>query len=48
MVIASALILHAQTGPELFGYPFLGVVGVVAAAVLGLGLVVGILRSGRL
>lgn len=48
LVIASALIVHASAGPELFGYPLLGVVGFVAAAVLGLGLVVGILRSGRL
>ena len=48
IVIASALIVHASAGPELFGYPLLGVVGFVAAAVLGLGLVVGILRSGRL
>jgi ubiquinone biosynthesis protein len=48
LVIASALIVHAPAGPALFGYPLLGVVGFVAAAVLGLGLVVGILRSGRL
>lgn len=48
IVIASALIVHASAGPVLFGYPLLGVVGFVAAAVLGLGLVVGILRSGRL
>jgi ubiquinone biosynthesis protein len=48
IVIASALIVHASAGPELFGYPLLGVVGFVAAVVLGLGLVVGILRSGRL
>lgn len=48
LVIASALIVHASAGPEMFGYPLLGVAGFVAAAVLGLGLVVGILRSGRL
>lgn len=48
IVIASALIAQAPSGPELFGFPLLGVVGFVAAAVLGLGLVVGILRSGRL
>jgi ubiquinone biosynthesis protein len=30
------------------GYPLLGVVGFVTAAVLGIGLAIGILRSGRL
>jgi hypothetical protein len=31
-----------------FGYPLPGLIGFFAAAVLGLGLAVGILRSGRL
>jgi hypothetical protein len=35
-------------GPQLFGFPALGLAGFIAAAVLGIGLAIGILRSGRL
>lgn len=35
-------------GPRVFGYPSLGLAGFVVAGVLGMGLAVGILRSGRL
>lgn len=48
IVIASSIMVHAAAGPHLFGYPLLGVVGFVTAAVLGIGLAIGILRSGRL
>ncbi|MHC4713592.1 MAG: ABC1 kinase family protein [Planctomycetota bacterium] len=48
LVIASSVILHAGTGPLLFGVPALGIVGYLLAAVLGLWLVWAILRSGRL
>jgi ubiquinone biosynthesis protein len=48
IVVGSSLIVHAGAGPPLFGYPLLGVAGFVAAAVLGIGLALGILRSGRL
>jgi ubiquinone biosynthesis protein len=48
IVIASSIMVHAAAGPQAFGYPLLGLGGFVAAGVLGLGLVVGILRSGRL
>ena len=48
IVIGSSVIVHAGVGPEVLGYPLLGVVGFVAAAVLGIGLAIGILRSGRL
>ena len=37
-----------RRGPQLHGYPVLGLAGFMAAGVLGLGLAVGILRSGRL
>jgi ubiquinone biosynthesis protein len=40
--------VHAAAGPEAFGYPLLGLAGFVAAGVLGIGLALGILRSGRL
>jgi ubiquinone biosynthesis protein len=48
VVIASAIVMHAGTGPETFGYPALGLAGFVVAGVLGIGLSIGILKSGRL
>ena len=48
IVIGSAVMVHAGAGPQAFGFPALGLAGFVVAAVLGLGLAVGILRSGRL
>ena len=48
VVIASAIVMHAGTGPETFGYPAPGLAGFVVAGVLGIGLAIGILKSGRL
>jgi ubiquinone biosynthesis protein len=48
IVIGSAVVMHAGLGPLFGGYPSLGLAGFVVAGVLGLGLAVGILRSGRL
>jgi ubiquinone biosynthesis protein len=48
IVIGSSIMVHAGVGPQLLGYPLLGVAGFLAAGVLGIGLAVGILRSGRL
>jgi ubiquinone biosynthesis protein len=48
IVVGSSVIVHAGLGPHAFGYPSLGIAGFVAAGVLGIGLVIGILRSGRL
>ncbi|MBI4484930.1 MAG: ubiquinone biosynthesis protein UbiB [Acidobacteria bacterium] len=48
IVVASSVMVHAAVGPQAFGYPLLGLAGFVTAGVLGLGLAVGILRSGRL
>ena len=48
IVIASSIMVHAAVGPSMFGYPALGLVGFVVAGFLGIGLAVGILRSGRL
>jgi ubiquinone biosynthesis protein len=48
IVIGSAVVMHAGLGPPFGGYPSLGLAGFVVAGVLGLGLAVGILRSGRL
>ena len=48
IVIGSSIVVHAAAGPQAFGYPLLGLAGFVAAGVLGIGLAIGILRSGRL
>ena len=48
LVIGSSLILHSGLRPHIFGMPIVGIVGYILAAVLGLWLVWGILRSGRL
>jgi ubiquinone biosynthesis protein len=48
LVIGSSLIFRLGTGPTLFGFPALGLTGFLTAAVLGIWLVIGIMRSGRL
>lgn len=48
IVIGSSVVVHAGVGPLAFGYPFLGLAGFLGAGVLGIGLAIGILRSGRL
>jgi ubiquinone biosynthesis protein len=48
IVIGSSIVVHASLGPTAFGYPLVGVIGFVIAGVLGIGLAVGILKSGRL
>jgi len=48
LILSSSMILVAGKGPTLFGYPVIGIVGYLLAGVLGLWLVWGIMRSGRL
>jgi ubiquinone biosynthesis protein len=48
IVVGSSIIVHAEAGPRLLGYPLLGLVGFLTAGILGIGLAIGILRSGRL
>ena len=47
LIVGSSLIFQAKSGPAMFGYPALGMVGFLAAGLLGLWLVVLLLRSGR-
>jgi ubiquinone biosynthesis protein len=47
-VIGSSIMVHAGVGPTVLGYPALGLAGFLAAGLLGVGLALGILRSGRL
>lgn len=48
LIVGSSLIMQTDKGPLLFGFPMLGFLGYTVAAFLGLWLVIGILRSGRL
>jgi ubiquinone biosynthesis protein len=48
IIVASSIIIHSGTGPKLFGLPMFGLTGYVIAALLGLWILVGILRSGQL
>jgi ubiquinone biosynthesis protein len=48
IVIGSAVVVHAGIGPQMFGYAALGLAGFIGAGVLGIGLALGVLRSGRL
>jgi ubiquinone biosynthesis protein len=48
IIVASSIIIHSGKGPMLFGLPMFGLIGYVIAALLGLWILVGILRSGQL
>lgn len=48
LIIGSSLIIMTNKGPLMYGFPMLGILGFIFAGVLGLGLAIGILRSGRL
>lgn len=48
LIIGSSLIVMTNRGPLINGFPVLGIVGFVFAGFLGLGLAIGVLRSGRL
>ena len=47
LIIGSSLVMAFGGGPKLYGYPFMGILGFIAAGVLGLWLVFLILRSGK-
>jgi ubiquinone biosynthesis protein len=48
LIVGSSIIFQTGVGPSFFGYPMLGLVGFLLASILGLWLLVGIIRSGRL
>lgn len=48
LIIGSSLIIMANKGPLVYGFPVLGIMGFIFAGILGLGLAIAILRSGRL
>lgn len=48
LIVGSSLIIQAEGGPYLFDLPLLGVLGYVVAGIFGMGLILSIIRSGRL
>lgn len=48
LLLSSSLIIQAKIGPFIKGYPVLGLAGFFTAAVMGLWLLIGIIKSGRL
>jgi len=48
LIIGSSFVIQIDKGPMLFDYPALGVIGYVLASVLGVWLLIGILKSGKL
>ncbi|MGQ3685867.1 MAG: ABC1 kinase family protein [Candidatus Loosdrechtia sp.] len=48
LIIGSSLIIMTNKGPLMYGFPMMGILGFIFAGILGLGLTIGILRSGRL
>lgn len=48
IIIGSSMIFNTQVGPMWYGVPLLGLTGYLVAGIMGLWLVVGILRSGKL
>jgi len=47
LILASSLVMIFNKGPLLFGFPVLGVLGFVFAGIMGVGLIIAILRSGK-
>jgi ubiquinone biosynthesis protein len=48
LLLSSSLLVQAKVGPLIRGYPILGLIGFFTAAVMGLWLLIGIIKSGRL
>ncbi|MCK4575472.1 AarF/ABC1/UbiB kinase family protein, partial [candidate division WOR-3 bacterium] len=48
LIVGSSLIMLSNKGPFLLGFPALGIIGFVIAGIFGLGLVISLLRSGKL
>jgi ubiquinone biosynthesis protein len=48
LIIGSSLIIRSNIGPYLLGFPILGLLGFSIAGIFGIGLLISILRLGRL
>lgn len=48
LIIGSSLVVNADAGPKFYGIPFIGFAGYIGAAVMGIGLLISIMRSGKI
>jgi ubiquinone biosynthesis protein len=48
LIIGSSIIMYLGKGDLPLSYPFIGITGFIAASVLGIWLLIGIMRSGKL
>ncbi|MCD6504998.1 AarF/ABC1/UbiB kinase family protein [Candidatus Poribacteria bacterium] len=48
LIVGSSIMVWSDTGVKIFGYSAIGIVGYLIAGILGFGLLISILRSGRL
>jgi ubiquinone biosynthesis protein len=48
LLLSSSILVQARIGPFIKGYPVVGLLGFLSAAVMGLWLLIGIIRSGKL
>lgn len=48
LIVGSSMIMRLEVKPFLFGYPLIGILGYLFAGLLGIWLIIGILKSGRL
>ncbi len=48
IIVGSSLLVQSDIGGKLFGLPTVGAIGFMVAIILGLGLLISIIRSGRL
>ena len=48
IVLASSIFVYTGAGPKLFNIPVFGLLGFTFAGILGLGLAIAILRTGKL
>ncbi len=48
LIVGSSFVMQLSKGPMLLGYPIVGVIGFIFAAIMGVWLVIAILRSGKL
>jgi ubiquinone biosynthesis protein len=48
LVVGSALIVISKTPPFIFGISLIGIIGFLAAAIMGIWLLIAILKKGKL
>lgn len=48
LLLSSSILVQAKIGPFIRGYPVFGIAGFFGAAIMGIWLLIGIIRSGRL